>query len=74
MSFNQAVNGTIPDSPHILAATNVRRGMTPAVWDATNAPHIAGVWMAVTDGSGPANCDGQMAGEFENGPSRWEPT
>ena len=74
MAENIAVNGPVPDSPHVLAATNVRRGMTPASWDATDAPGIAGVWLAVDMCSGPADREGNATGRFENGPGRWQQT
>jgi hypothetical protein len=63
-----------PDSPHVMAATNTRRGMTPATWDSTDASGIAGKWMAVDAGSGPADRSGNATGDFENGPGRWEQT
>lgn len=62
------------DSPHVMAATNVRRGMTPATWDATDAPSIAGKWASVDVDSGPAGRDGDVTGDFESGPGRWEQT
>jgi len=63
-----------PDSEHVMAATNVRRGMTPASWDSTHAPGIAGKWMAVDVDSGPADLDGNATGTFEDGPGRWQQT
>jgi hypothetical protein len=48
--------------------------MTPAVWDATDAPDIAGVWKAVNEESGPADREGNVTGRFENGPGKWEQT
>jgi hypothetical protein len=64
----------VPDSPHVMSATHVRRGMTPAVWDATDAPDIAGVWKAVNEESGPADREGNVTGRFEDGPGKWEQT
>jgi hypothetical protein len=77
MSVNKAgvnPNTTIADSPHVVAATNVRRGMTPAVWDATDAPDIAGKWMNVDEASGLADCSGNVTGDFEDGPGNWQQT
>lgn len=76
MADNPAADESVhlPDSPHVLAATNVRRGMTPASWDATDAPHIAGVWMAVDTDSGPADREGNATGRFEAGPGKWKQT
>jgi len=68
------VNVQPHDSPHVVAATNVRRGMTPATWDATGAPGIAGVWAPVDVHSGPAGLQGDATGSFEDGPSRWQQT
>lgn len=73
MAENPAAHGTVPDSPHVLASTNVRRGMTPAAWDSTKAPGIAGVWMDVAVGSGPADRDGNVTGDFGSS-GRWEQT
>lgn len=68
------VNVQPHDSPHVLAATNVRRGMTPATWDSTGAPGIAGKWETVTDGSGPADREGNATGDFPDGPGGWQQT
>jgi hypothetical protein len=62
------------DSPHVMAATNVRRGMTPAQWDSTDARGIAGVWMTVDGGSGPMDLAGNATGRFEEGPGLWQQT
>ena len=70
---NKAVNGALPvDSEHVMAATNVRRGATPAVWKDGQPPGYAGQWDSVDPG-GPADFStGEIDGEFENGPARWE--
>lgn len=68
------VNVQPHDSLHVMAATNVRRGMTPASWDATGAPGIAGKWLAVDAGSGPADRSGNATGDFESGSGYWQQT
>ena len=73
MATNQAAHGTIPDSPHVLAFTNVDRGMTPAVWDAVDQPTVTGVWEDVAEGSGPADRSGNVTGGFESS-GRWRQT
>lgn len=75
MAGNPAAYGPLPeDSPHVVAATHVRRGMTPATWDATDAPDIAGTWLSVDACSGPADREGNVTGDFESGPDRWQQT
>ena len=74
MAEDIAANGPVEDSPHVVAATNVRRGMTPAVWDATDAPDIAGKWLPVDSCSGPADLNLNATGAFEDGPGRWQQT
>ena len=74
MASNKAINTVLPDSPHVIAATNVRRGMTPAAWDSTDAPDIAGVWLTVDTGSGPADRSGNVTGDFDSGPGLWQQT
>lgn len=73
MAANPAVNSMpVQDSPHVLAATHVRRGMTPAVWADDPAPGYAGVWDIVNPG-GPADRDsGLVTGSFDSGPGRWK--
>jgi hypothetical protein len=69
------VNVQPHDSPHVLDATNVRRGMTPASWDATDAAGIAGKWLTVDAESGPADHSGNVTGEFpSDGTSAWKQT
>lgn len=71
MAENPAVNGPLPkDSPHVMAFTHVRRGMTPAVWEDSQDDGYAGVWEAVDPG-GPADRSGNPAGGFDDGPDRW---
>lgn len=74
MAKNAAAGGTVPDSPHVLAATNVDRGDTPAVWDAVGRPSVTGAWAGVDDNSGPADLSGCVTGPFDSGPGRWEQT
>jgi hypothetical protein len=69
------VNVQPHDSLHVMAATNVRRGMTPATWDATDAAGIAGKWLTVDAESGPADCSGNVTGKFLNdGTGAWKQT
>jgi hypothetical protein len=63
-----------PLSPHVLAATGVDRGETPAVWNAVGAPTVATRWTGVDNESGPADLTGHAVGCFETGPARWEQT
>jgi hypothetical protein len=70
MAENVAASGPVADSPHVLAATNTRRGMTPAVWEDAQGDDYAGVWTA-TDPGGPADRSGNMTGGFDSGPDRW---
>lgn len=75
MSSNVAATGPVEDSPHVLAATNVDRGDTPAVWDAVGQPSVTGRWKGVDSESGPADiATGLVNGSFEAGPGRWEQT
>lgn len=75
MSSNVAADGPVKDSPHVMAATNVDRGDTPAVWDAVDRPSVTGRWQGVDDESGPADiATGQVTGSFETGPGRWQQT
>lgn len=74
MSGNPAAYGAVPDSPHVISATGVRRGDTPAVWDAVGEPGSTGPWKGVDDESGPADLSGKAAGGFESGPGRWQQT
>jgi hypothetical protein len=74
MSANPAVGHAVADSPHVNSATNVRRGDTPAVWDAAGSPGGTGPWKGVDDESGPAGPDGNTSGSFEDGPGRWKQT
>lgn len=68
---NPAVDGPLPvDSPHVMAATNVRRGATPPTWQDSQDGDFAGQWEAVPPG-GPAGRDGKPDGAFEDGPDRW---
>jgi hypothetical protein len=67
---NPAADGPITDSPHVVAATNVRRGMTPAVWEDAQGDDYAGVWTAIDPG-GPADRSGNAAEGFDSGPGRW---
>lgn len=68
------VNVQPHDSLHVKAFTNVRRGMTPATWDATDAAGIAGKWLAVDVESGPADRSGNATGDFESGSGVWQQT
>lgn len=54
-----------------MAATHVRRGMTPGVWEDAKNDGYAGVWEAVTPG-GPADRSGETADGFDDGPGRWQ--
>ena len=66
------VNG-VPahDSEHVMAATNVRRGDTPAVWKDGQADGYAGKWDAVNPG-GPADFGiGEIDGHFHRGGDPW---
>lgn len=74
MADNPAAHGPVKDSEHVIAATDVPRGMTPASWDATFAPDIAGTWETVDNHSGPADLTGHTTGMFEDGPDRWQQT
>ena len=74
MSGNPAAAGPVPDSPHVIAATNVRRGATPAVWNAVGSPGGTAPWTGVDDESGPADRTGNVTGDFETGPGRWQQT
>lgn len=74
MATNPATEGTVPDSPHVMAATNVQRGDTPAVWNAVGSPGNTGAWEGVDDESGPADWTGNTTGGFETGPGRWQQT
>ena len=65
-------DGTVEQSPHVLSFTNQRRGMTPPTWNAVH--EHAGVWDHVSDGSGPADFDGDVHGSFEDGPGGWQQT
>ena len=68
---------TLPDplnSPHVMAATGVDRGSTPAVWNAVSNPTRVGLWEGVDSQSGPADLTGHATKCFETGPSRWEQT
>lgn len=72
MAENPAAYGPLPeDSPHVMAATHVRRGMTPAVWEDAQGDGYAGVWEAV-DFGGAADREGNSATGFEDGPGRWK--
>ena len=74
MSFSPAGNGTPINSPHVMTATGVDRGDTPAVWNAVGAPTVTGRWEGVDDESGPAGRTGKVTESFETGPGRWEQT
>jgi hypothetical protein len=70
-------SGTAPPpplSPHVMAATGVDRGDTPAVWNAVDQPSVTGRWDGVDAESGPADLTGHATGCFETGPGRWEQT
>ena len=72
MAGNPAAYGTLAeDSPHVVAATNVRRGSTPAVWKDGQADGYAGQWNAVVPGGPAGRDDGAADGTFEDGPGRW---
>lgn len=66
MAKNLAADGTIPDSPHVMAATNVDRGSTPAVWNAVGTPTRTGAWEGVDGESGPADRTGHATGAFDD--------
>jgi hypothetical protein len=54
------------DSEHVMAATNVRRGATPAVWKDGQPDGYAGKWDSVVPG-GPADMtDGDVDAEYHN--------
>ncbi len=56
------------DSEHVLAATNVRRGATPAVWKDGQSPGYAGQWDSVDPG-GPGDFrTGEIIGDFHAHP------
>lgn len=71
MSGNPAAGGPVQTSPHVMSATGVDRGDTPAVWDAVGKPSRTGLWKGVDMESGPADREGNVTGDFENGPGRW---
>ena len=72
MAGNPAAGGPLPqDSEHVMAATNVRRGATPAVWKDGQADGYAGRWDAVQPGGPADRDDGEINGEFDDGPGRW---
>lgn len=72
MAENPAAFGPLPeDSPHVMAATHVRRGMTPAIWQDAQEDGFAGVWEP-TDPGGPTDREGQSTTGFESGPGRWK--
>jgi hypothetical protein len=62
------------NSPHVMTATGVDRGDTPAVWNAVGKPTVTGPWDGVDDESGPADLEGHVTGPFDSGPSRWQQT
>lgn len=75
MSNNPAAFGPVEDSEHVITATDVPRGMTPASWDSTFAPDIAGIWKTVDDHGGAVDIATHHVTEgFEDGPGRWEQT
>lgn len=72
-----STSGTTHDpvnSEHVLAATGVDRGATPAMWNAIGHPSRSGPWRGVDHESGPADLTGHATGCFETGPNRWEQT
>lgn len=62
------------NSPHVMTATGVDRGATPAVWNAVGKPAATGPWRGVDNESGPAGLDGHAVRCFDTGPSRWQQT
>lgn len=62
------------NSEHVMTATGVDRGATPAVWNAVGQPARTGPWAGVDHESGPADRDGHATGCFETGSGRWEQT
>jgi len=68
MADNPAAHGPVAeDSPHVVAATHVRRGATPGVWEDSATPGYAGQWDLVPRG-GPARLDdGEQAEDFHDG-------
>jgi hypothetical protein len=62
------------DSPHVMAATNVRRGMTPGTWDSTDAPDIAGIWESVDNHAGRTDASMHVTSGFDEGPGYWQQT
>jgi hypothetical protein len=65
---------TVVTSPHVMAATGIDRGMTPAVWNAVAQPSVTGLWKGVDMESGPADiATGHVTGCFESA-GRWEQT
>jgi hypothetical protein len=68
-SANENIN-----SPHVLSATGVDRGDTPAVWNAVGQPSVVGRWAGVDHESGPADRTGHAVGCFDSGPGPWAQT
>jgi hypothetical protein len=62
------------NSEHVLTATGVDRGATPAMWNAVGMPTRTGPWHGVDHESGPADRDGHAITCFDTGPSRWQQT
>lgn len=62
------------NSPHVMAATGVDRGDTPAIWNAIDAPTRTGRWEGVDQESGAADPSGHVTEPFGNGPGGWEQT
>lgn len=73
MAENVAARGPVHDSPHVMAATNVDRGDTPAQWNAVDSPSVTGAWKDINQGSGPADREGNTTGDFESS-GRWKQT
>jgi hypothetical protein len=59
------INGTpAEDSEHVMAATNTRRGSTPAVWKDGQPPGYAGEWNSVDPGGAASMEDGNVDADF----------
>lgn len=63
--------GLTEDSEHVMAATNVDRGDTPAQWNAVDPPTRIGMWKGVDQSSGHTDEHINVISPFDSGPNRW---
>ncbi len=70
---NPAVNGPVPESPHVITASPVQGNVPQHDWDATSDATMNG-WKSLEANAGTVDFSGTVTEGFPDGPGRWKQT